>query len=505
MGSWLQKLRNSHFRHIVWPVRSHELLHFLPMALLMFTILLNQNIVRSIKDSLIMTHIGAEAISFIKLWGEMPAGILFVLIYTKLCNRMTTEAVFRRVVISFLLFFALFTFVIYPNKEFFHADPAYIDELSLQLPHFKWFIRLGGQWSFFLLYVLGELWPTVVFSLLFWQLANKVTSTEQAGRFYSFFSLFGQTNLLISGSLIVYFAKPGHFLSQIFSNLADPTEIMLKSLMLIVLFSGAIALALHRLIELKIVQASSKESSEPSKVKLKLSVMQSLKMILKSSYLGRICILIIAYSLAINLIEGLWMDKVREKYPQAQEFIAYHGNVLFWTGVFTLICSFVGSSVIRFFGWFWGACATPLMILGAGGLFFLSSLIGEWLEVAYAISALPLVVWLGGFQHVLGKGTKYSLFDATKEMVYIPLNDEMKTKGKAAVDVVGAKIGKASGAVIQFAIFTLIPHARYDDITGLLLTFFVGICLIWVLSVKLLAQDYESMQAKELDQAKGQV
>jgi ADP/ATP carrier protein family len=465
------------------------------MALLMFTLLLNQNIIRTMKDSLVMTMVGPEVISFIKLWLEMPVGILFVLLYSKLCNKMTTEKIFRIIVCLFLFLFWVFVYVLFPYREYFHPDPYVVAEYVKLYPHLKWFIIIWGKWSFALFYILGELWPTIVFALLYWQLANKITKTEEAGRFYSFFTFFGQTNLLISGSLIIYFSSGNHFLIPFFTHLTDKTEILFKSFLMVVLFSGGIALLLHAFVDYKIVK-DPKYFQPKNKLEttLKLSLRESIRMILSSKYLGLICILIICYNVTINLIEGLWMAKARELHSSMNEFMSYQGGVFFWVGAFTLICAICGNSIFKKFGWYGAAVLTPFATLLTGSLFFLGVIFQDRLEMVIDASyAVPLViiVFIGSLQNIFIKGTKYSLFDTSKEMAYIPLDDEMKTKGKAAVDVVGTKIGKSSGALMQFITFTIWPAASYDDIAHFLLMFFAAFCLIWITGVKSLAKNYE--------------
>lgn len=499
--TWFSKLRNSNFRHIVWPIRSFELVKFAPMALLMFTILLNQNLVRAVKDSLVMTMVGPEVISFIKLWGEMPAGLLFVLIYTRMCNRMSTERAFRYIVVFFLSFFLLFAFVLFPIREYIHPDPETVKYLIKHGAHVKWFIIIWSKWSFVLFYIMGELWPVIVFSLLYWQLANKITKIEEATRFYSFFSLFGQANLLISGGVIIYFASDSHCFIDFFEGLTDRTEITMKSLMMIVAASGALCLALHQFIVSKVIKKDADLRAQ-SKNHLKLGLRESAKMVLTSRYLGLICLLMICYAISVNLIEGLWFSKARALYPETSDFMAYQGNVLFWTGVFTLVCAFLGSTIIRKFGWFYAAIITPVMIFGAGGSFFVFAALQDRLDIIFAsmasLSTLTILVLLGGLQNVLGKGAKYSLFDATKEMAYIPLSNEMKAKGKAAVDVVGNKIGKSVGAFMQFATFTIFPYSNYDDIVIFLMIMFTLVCVLWIWTVSNLSREYKAV-LKEQD------
>lgn len=493
MLSYINKFRNSAFRNMIWPIKSHELVKFIPMTVLMFVILLNQNIVRSLKDSLVMVSIGSEVISFIKLWIEGPFGLAVVALYSWLCNRFTTESVFRGIVLSFLIFFAIFAYALYPNADLIHPDVVYVEQLAMHHPHFKWFIRLWGKWSFVLFYVIGEIWPVLVFCILYWQLANKVTKTQEAKRFYPFFILFGQSNLLISGSVMMYFHSDSHIFKAFFPNCFG-TELTIKSLTLVMLISGAMILALHLFIDHKIVRKNAVKSDPKI---LKLSFFSSMRMLVKSRYLRLTCMLIISYAMCINLVEGIWMSKISAVYSNIQDIVDYNGKVFFYTGAFTLVCSFFGSAIIRKFGWLSSAIINPLMIMLAGMLFFACCIMEDNLKyVLYNSQFIPvyLTVIVGGLWHVMGKGTKYSLFDATKEMLFIPLDNESKTKGKAAVEIVGVKIGKSAGAVIQFMIFTTFPNLQYSDIAIPLCACFVIICAVWIYSVIKLSDQYNELQ-----------
>jgi ATP/ADP translocase len=270
---------------------------------------------------------------------------------------------------------------------------------------------------------------------------------------------------------------------------------------LLMLASGLICLILHRYIEVKNILSLKGITFKNKRTDiLKLTMSESARMVFTSKYLAIICILMISYSTTVSLIEGLWMSRTKALYPDTADFMAYQGNVLFWTGIATLTFAFIGNTIVRSFGWFWGAIVTPLMILVAGGLFFASAIVEDQLSVIFAafttVSPLMIIVFIGGMQNILGKGAKYSLFDATKEMVYIPLDKELKTKGKAAVDVLGAKLGKSTGAAVQFLTFTIFPTANHEDIAGFLMSVFIIICLVWVYGVVLLNRNYQNILQK---------
>lgn len=476
-------------RRVFLPVETHEFKKFLPMALMMFCILFNYSTLRSIKDGFVVTNIGPEAISFLKTYIVLPSAILMMVLYAKLCNVLSPAKVFYTVTSFFLAYIALFTLVLYPYPELVHPNPETIENLALAFPNFKWFIRIVGKWSFASFYAMAELWGAMMLSLLFWQFANQITKTEEAKRFYSTFGLLGNFSLPLTGLIL------GMFLGQ---NSITITENKFTPVLFLTIISGFIIMYAYHwmnknvLTDPALYDPSSKKSK---KKKAKLSLGESFKMIFSSKYLGLIAVLILSYGVSINLVEGVWKAKIRELYPTQELYTAYMGQFQAWQGFATIFFMIIGSNILRRVSWKTAAMFTPAMILVTGTIFFscifFDDSLGVYLTLLLSAQPLAIAVGIGMLQNVLSKATKYSLFDSTKEMAYIPLDDELKTKGKAAVDVVGGRLGKSGGGVIQSTFFILMPSYTFVDAIPFFGAIFFIVVVAWLYGVKKLSREYE--------------
>src|SRR5690242_20499296 len=107
------------WRSFFWPVHSYELKKLVPMLLLFFFINFNYTILRDTKDALIVTApgSGAEAIPFLKVWGVLPFAVLFMVVYSKLSNVLSKPKLFYTMISSFIAFFAIFAWILYPNRD----------------------------------------------------------------------------------------------------------------------------------------------------------------------------------------------------------------------------------------------------------------------------------------------------------------------------------------------------------------------------------------------------
>jgi AAA family ATP:ADP antiporter len=224
-----------------------------------------------------------------------------------------------------------------------------------------------------------------------------------------------------------------------------------------------------------------------------MSLRESFNMVAKSRYIRLIALLLISYGIAINLVEGPWKKIATEVYTKSENYAAFVGGYLKYTGLFTILFALLGSNIVRFLGWKAAAIITPIMVFTTGIAFFGISNFGivvEMLGMAL-FNPVTLAISIGAIQNILSKSTKYTLFDSTKEMAYVPLEDELKTKGKAAVDVVGIKLGKSISALLQSMIFIIFPHATYQSISVYLMVIFTIICVIWLWAVIELNKEYQ--------------
>lgn len=487
------------WRAALWPIHWFELKKFLPMSLIMFCLLFNYTILRDTKDTLVVNSAGAGAITFLKLYCVTPTAILFVILYAKLTNILKREMVFYAVVAPFLVFFGAFAFLIYPNLDTMHPSPETIEALYVSFPRFTGFIDLYAYWAFSLFYVLAEIWGSAMIALMFWQFANHVVRMSESKRFYGLFAVIGNLALVLSGQVVGFCSG---YIQRFYPTKDEAWSVSLYLLMGAVVFFGFAAMGIYRWMHTSVLTDKryfnpEEQSGKIKKKKEKPSLMESVKLILKSPELGLIAILIMAYGVTINLVEVQWKHQLGVWYAGDKGgYNWFMGQFSTITGVSTILFGlFAGSNILRRVSWFKAAIITPLVI-SAGGILFFTFIFSEslvnFILNNLSITAVAAATFLGAIIIIASKAIKYILFDATKEMAYIPLDDELKTKGKAAVDVIGGRAGKAGGAFTQSTLLILFATKDVVVIAPVAFAVFFVVCILWCFAVKKLSHKVDN-------------
>lgn len=313
-------------------------------------------------------------------------------------------------------------------------------------------IAIFRNWTYALFYTLANLWGSVAVSLLFWGFANEITTVDEAKKYYPLFGLMANVALIFSGQYVKY-------VSSLRTNLPLGTDAWghsLKLLMGAVSAGGAIILALMLYMQKQVL--TDPACVDPNKVaknkkkKTSMSMSDSFKFLANSPYIRDLALMVIGYGMAINIVEVTWKSKLKLAFPDPNSYSAFMGNFSSATGVVTLLMMFAGSKIFKRFGWGTAALITPITLFTTGIAFFCLTLFPAFfapITAQLGTTPLMMAVYIGAIQNILSKGAKYSLFDPAKEMAYIPLDAESKTKGKAAVDVIGSPLGKSGGSIVQ--------------------------------------------------------
>jgi len=455
------------------PLQRDELVKFFCVSALIILICYVHDILRIAKDTLVMSHLGTEYISAIKIWAVLPASLLFMLMYIKLSDVFSRARLFHIMNWFLISYFVLFALVLYPNSD---AITIHIsDELMASLPTFKYFFNMVKNWHYCLFYAFSEGWVMIMLNISFWQIANHITTLNESKRLYPLLGFASHAGLMGAAILSKVFAVDG----------ANWQPALNSSTVSIVVAGIGISICLF-ILEKKIVGTEAFNLKKGHfRGKRKISIKESIEYVAKSKPIMLITILLLCYNLSFTLIEGVWKKSIELLCDNNANLIqSFLGNVYMFIPLVGFIFTVLSIYILQTHRWRMSALITPVVSLLTGGAFFLFMLLKDCSYItALQTSALSIGILFGSINNVFTRGIKHTIFDSTKEMIYIPLDDDLQTKGKAAAETIGMKFGKGAGGAIQQTLLAIFPAMTLIDLSPIISVVFFAFLAWWIYSI----------------------
>lgn len=379
-----------------------------------FSNLMIYTIVRDLKDVIFITECGASFIPFVKTWINLPISIGFIFFYNFLLNKFNFQKTY---VIVYTLLSSLYSFVglyLYPMRDALRISSSNV---------------LISNWVSTLYYVLSPIWGTIVVSVLFWSFANQYTDVDDAKAVYPIMGMIANVALIIAGLVM---STSGNVFSHNW-------ELNVQVLTLINVFMSILSVLFYN----SIITSYSPIKTLTNTKSEKKGFFESLSELKQNKFIKNMVVMISCYGLLVGFYESIWKHYLKIYLVSPIKYSQFMGMVSSTTGFFTIGMMTLGSVWMRKSSWTKIALITPVSMFGMGVLFYTSIL----------TKSIPIISFTGAALTIFLKGAKYSLFDPCKEIAYIPMNEDIKTRGKATVEILSAPIGKSgSNCILQVLI-----------------------------------------------------
>ncbi len=439
-------------------------------AAMVFLIVLIHHMLRLAKDTLIISQLGTEAISAIKVWGVFPATFFCVLIYIKLTDFLTRSKLFHLIIWFFVSYFVFFVLVAYPLKD--HLILHVNDSLYEKGKMLSYLIKIICYWPYSLFYIFSELWCAFALSISFWQMANHINNVQESKRFYPLFNMVANLGPMIAGLLSHFFAV----------NSQQNLQLTLNKIVVVILASAA--MISFSLVKLKKC-VGEEHFNSGTKIKREVSIITHLKYITTSRPMILILFMMLGYFISLNLLDGVFKKMIENHCGgDANHILSYMSKVEIGISLASILLSFLSFYLIQALTWLSYSLLTPLTLALLGSMFFLLIIFKNHLINLnlHENSILIIALYIGSSSYVLAKSMKHSIFDTMKETFYIPLSQDLKVKGKAAVEALSSRWGKGGGAFIQHFLLVFFPSANLISIAPLIFVLFLLVLGGWIYS-----------------------
>lgn len=449
---------------------------------LAFSTTLGYNMLRGMKEHVLksLPDVGATYIPVVNCFVVLPLSLIFTKLYLWLKPRYglyTTYTVMLCTLCSYLL---IYSYVLVDYVEHLTLGRETILYLIKTYPGFRPIILMLNNWPGILYYAFCELWSGFSLLVLFWQLANEFYQSEQAKTLYPIFLAASSFGVLAASTIIKFI--------RMTANPLHSSACVLFFLVTIILC----LVGLHR------THYQLPQRTQQHSVKARLSLQSMLKT-LTNPYILCLASSLIIFTTLTNILEVTIKDQVRSNY------LGFIENYLYFQGILLITTNLIGLRALNYLGWARTALITPMI-----SIFFTSLVILIFLyypafslDIILPVSLYDLYLCL--FAHfnlnispqyfvlctitpmqvglaviLLVHAVKYSFFDATKEMAYLPLDQATKAEGKAAVDVFGTRFGKSGYGVLQFILLSQTHASNMHELLVYMLPVVICLSLLWV-------------------------